>query len=194
VINSDADEFWLSERGDLKQALNDMPASCDALSAERVNFLPRPMIENSFFADVMIIRERQSLTPLGEALPPKVCHRAFGDILVGQGNHFVGRGGRWLDAVPVPITILHFPMRSYHQFANKIVKGGRAYERNANLHLGGTWRQLYELWKNGELEPYYRASVPDDAAIERGLLDGSLVRDERLKHALLKLRTRSPSR
>jgi hypothetical protein len=88
--------------------------------------------------------------------------------------------------------ILHFPMRSYRQFANKIIKGGAAYGRNTYLPwaVGATWRRLYEIWQFGELEGYYRASVADDEAVERGLKEGRLVRDERVKDALARLKRR----
>jgi hypothetical protein len=182
VINNDADEFWCADHGDLKQALAEVSPSWEALHAERVNFPPRPMSEGDFFADVMVVRERRSLNALGQPMPGKVCHRAYADIEVEQGNHAVRRGGHRLAAEPGPITILHYPMRSYRQFANKIAKGGRAYERNANPCGGETWRHLYNVWKKGELIWVYQASVVDDAAIERGLKDGRLVREERLKH------------
>jgi hypothetical protein len=189
VINNDADEFWYPELGDLKQVLNAIPPSCHCVAAKRVNFLPRPMAEGEFFAGTMIVRDLQSLNPLGEPLPGKVCHRAFADIEVEQGNHSVRRNGHALVAEPAPITILHFPMRSYRQFENKIVKGGAAYERNTRLprEIGSTWRQLYEVWQRGELQAYYQASVADDEAIQRGLREGRYVLDERVRTVLTRL-------
>jgi hypothetical protein len=190
VINNDADEFWWPENGDLKQVLNAVPASCVALAANRVNFPPRSMNEGRFFADAMTIRERQSLNSLGQPLPPKVCHRAFPDIEVPQGNHGAGREGHELAVEPGPITILHFPMRSYRQFANKIAKGGAAYARNTSLPInqGATWRTLYERWLLGGLETHYVDAVLNDEAAEKGLREGRLVIDERLKTALACLR------
>jgi hypothetical protein len=86
----------------------------------------------------------------------------------------------------VPITIFHFPARSYAQFANKIGKGGAALARNSALPYdsGWTWRRLYELLRAGELESYYEGLVLDDAAVSQGLADGSLVVDVRLREAL----------
>ena len=97
----------------------------------------------------MTLRERESLNPLGKPLPPKVAHRAHPEITVAQGNHQVEGpelGERLDDG---SIEILHFPMRSYAQFENKIVKGGRAYARNRELpqRTGRTWRRLYETWE-----------------------------------------------
>jgi hypothetical protein len=195
VINNDADEFWWPECGDLKQVLNAIPASCYSVAATRVNFVPRPMEAGDFFADTMIVRELRSVNSLGQLLPGKVCHRAFADIEVGQGNHEVRRDGHQVTAEPGPITILHFPMRSYRQFANKIAKGGAAYRRNTNLpaEIGSTWRRLYEVWQHGELEAYVQKSIVHDDAIARGLREGRFVMDQRLQEVLSRLRRRVPS-
>jgi hypothetical protein len=192
VINNDADEFWCPGSDNLKQVLNSVPLSCDALAAMRVNFRPRPMAEGDFFADAMIVRERQSSNARGDPLPDKVCHRAFADIEVEQGNHSVRRNDRALVAEPSSIKILHFPMRSYPQFANKIIKGGAAYERNTlPEEVGSTWRHLYKLWQHGQLEAYYQALVADDEEIDRGLREGRFVIDESVKTALSRLNCRS---
>lgn len=186
VINNDADEFWYPEQGDLKQVLAEVPAEQIAVTAERSNFLPRPMSNGEFFADIMTVRERVSVNAVGKPLPGKACHRALPDITVGQGNHAVYRHEQPLAAEPAPISILHFPMRSYQQFASKIAKGGAAYRRNTELPkgIGSTWRHLYELWERGELEATYRAAMWDNESIARGCEDGRLIRDERLKIAL----------
>ena len=186
VINNDADEFWYPEKGDLKQVLDEIPPSYDAVMVERSNFVPQPMNQNELFADVMTIRDQQSVNALGRPLPAKVCHRAHSDIEVAQGNHSVSRPGFQIAVARAPITIFHFPMRSYRQFANKIALGGAAYARNTELPLsiGDTWRHLYEVWRKGELEEFYRASVPD---IAMGLRENRFVFDDRLKQALAKL-------
>src|SRR5437660_2971341 len=153
VINNDVDEFWWPEQGDLRQVLGEVAPAADAVVVERTNFVPRPMAPGAFFADVMTVRERRSLNAVGQPLPPKVCHRALPDVTVAQGNHAVERHGQVIPAVAAPITILHFPMRSYQQFANKIAKGGAAYRRNTDLEsgLGETCRRLYELYATQQL-------------------------------------------
>jgi hypothetical protein len=155
VINNDADEFWYPEGGDIKKVLGAVPLTHDAVTIERTNFLPRPMTDSDFFADVMTVRWRRSLNTLGNPLPPKTCHRALPDVMVSQGNHSVAREGRTIPAVAAPITILHFPIRIYRQFANKITKGGGALYRNATPELAPTWARLYELYKVGELENFF---------------------------------------
>jgi Glycosyl transferase family 2 len=189
VINNDADEFWWPEHGDLKQALAAVPPSYEAAVVQRTNFLPRPMADGIFFADAMTVRWQKSLNTLGQPLPPKTCHRGFPDIDVAQGNHSATRDGRSITTTAAPITILHFPMRRYEQFSNKIAKGGSAVRRNSIPGLVPTWLQLHDVYAAGDLEKTYRSSLPDDAGIEAGLRDGTFVRDERLKECLAQLKS-----
>jgi hypothetical protein len=134
----------------------------------------------------MTVRERVSLNSLGKPLPPKTCHRAVKDIEVAQGNHELFLNGGKLPTHSAAINILHFPMRSYAQFKNKIAKGGAAYARNTELPkmIGKTWRLHYEMLRRGELESYYGTQVVDDESLRQGLAAGELVRDERLLERL----------
>lgn len=188
VINNDADEFWYPQQGDLKSVLAEIDQACEAVMIERVNFVPLELSETDHFADVMTVRERISLNALGEPLPGKVCHRGRAEIEVDSGNHGVKFAGEAAPTEPAAITILHFPLRSYRQFENKIAKGGAAVRRNA-LDQAGTWRYLFELFARGDLENYWRGVVADEVAIDSGLRDGRFVRDERLKNALSKRAT-----
>ena len=184
VVNNDADEFWWPEETrDLKALLSSLPPEAEAVSAPRSNFVPLRTTRDSHFLDVMTVREAQSLNALGQPLPPKVCHRAYSDVEVEQGNHAVHRGGRRLEAVPAPLTIFHFPLRSYAQFSRKIAMGGAAYQRNDYLNpaVGSTWRMLYRKWEQGELEDYYRAEEKDEAGLQQEIATGRLLRDGRLK-------------
>ena len=182
VINNDADEFWYPDSGDLKQVLAAAPDGCDALTARRVNFVPRAMPAGARFADVMVWRDRESRNALGQKLPDKVCHRAFADVVVAPGNHAAIRDGRVLVPHPAPITILHFPMRTYRQFANKIVKGGAALERNRELGpaIVATWRHLYRVYCAGGLPDYWQQCLLSDAMVAEQVREGRLVRDDRL--------------
>jgi hypothetical protein len=182
VINGDADEFWCPDSGDLKASLKAIPPRYDAVEVERSNFLPRLNQSGQFFAEVMTVRERRSVNALGKPLPGKICHRGFDDIEVSQGNHAVRRRGHECPSARAPITILHFPMRSYQQFADKIALGGAAYSRNIDLpaYIGSTWRHLYQVWQKGELKDYFLSLIPSEMEIERELREGRFVRDTRL--------------
>jgi len=181
VIHSDADEFWWPRVGDLKETIRRYDRQADVIWARRFNFVPRPSVPGPFY-EFMVIREVISRNPVGRPLPPKVCHRAVPDAQVSQGNHRVHGTGLTRTVTDAGLEILHFPLRSYEQFANKIARGGRAYERNRELppQVGRTWRHLYELYKQGRLRGYYDSQVLDQQQIARGMADGQLVQDTRL--------------
>ena len=179
VINNDADEFWWPRAGSLRSIFDQLDDEVGLVVARRQNFVPRPEDGRPFW-ERMTLRERDSLNPLGKPLPPKLAHRADPEIEVAQGNHNVegARLGERLD--DGSIEILHFPMRTYGQFENKIVKGGRAYGRNRELpqRTGRTWRRLYEAWEEGNLREHY-----DDNVVAEGAR-ADLVEDTRLRDFL----------
>jgi len=189
VINNDADEFWWPSEGTLKSTFEGLGDGVGMLVAYRTNFVPRPEDGGPFW-ERMTLRERESLNPLGKPLPPKIAHRAHPEVTVEQGNHKiegVELGERRDDG---SIDILHFPMRTYAQFENKIVKGGRAYLRNRELPQakGRTWRRLYEVWEQGGLREHYDENVAGDAARD------DLLEDTRLRDFLRALRAPAPAR
>jgi hypothetical protein len=177
VINNDADEFWWPRAGSLKSSFEQLDDQVGVLVAHRENFVPRPEDGRPFW-ERMTLRERESLNPLGKPLPPKLAHRAHPEIAVAQGNHKVegAQLGERLD--DGSIEILHFPMRTYTQFENKIVKGGRAYARNRELpeRTGRTWRRLYETWEQGGLRDHYEENVVGEAP-RAELLEDTRLRD-----------------
>lgn len=189
VINSDADEFWYPATGSIKDALASLPAGAAAAAAPRTNFVPSGTPSGPFWRH-MDVRYAKSYSAVGRPLYDKVAHRGRADVVVEQGNHRIFRSGEPVEAVPAPITILHFPIRTREQFANKIVKGGSAYLRNTRLPegTGETWIALYRLYLIGRLDEAFDEEALSDERIARGLRDGTLVRDRRLIRALEEIR------
>jgi glycosyltransferase involved in cell wall biosynthesis len=185
VINSDADEFWWSHEGSIKDAFASIDVNAIATSVERTNFVTR-LDNGEPFWRRMDIRRLFSTNFLGDPLPGKAAHRALTDVVVEQGNHRVYAGGRLARCVPGPMTILHFPVRSRAQFRNKVAKGGAAYARNTELDqaTGSAWRHLYRLYLDGRLDEAYDKELLAEEEIVGGLTTGMLVRDDRLVRAL----------
>jgi hypothetical protein len=185
VINSDADEFWWPATGSLKDVLAATQPSTIAVSAERTNFVPRPQTSEPFWRR-MDVRCAVSVNLLGQPIQPKVAHRAREDVVVAYGNHAVSVAGAPITAVPGPVTIFHFPLRSRDQFTDKIVNGGAAYARNSEVdqEIGGVWRHMYERYRRGGLNSVYDAECRSETQLVRGLASGELVRDTRLVEAL----------
>ena len=179
VINNDADEFWWPREGTLKTLFEGVGDDVGAVVSHRTNFVPRPEDGRPYW-ERMTLRERESLNPVGKPLPPKLAHRAHPEIVVVQGNHRIKGPDVGSELDDGSIEILHFPMRSYAQFQNKIVKGGRAYARNKELpeKTGRTWRRLYETWEQGGLPAHYQENVVAEGARD------DLIEDIRLRDYL----------
>ena len=188
VINADADEFWWPEQGDLKSTLAAVPEDADVVHVERFDFVPVPEDGRPFYQR-MVVRETISLNLEGEPLPRKVAHRAHPEVTVAQGNHKVTGPSMVSAAGPVPLVIHHFPLRTYSQFRNKIVKGGSAYRRNRELpaEVGAGWRNLFKLYEEGALEEFYRDQELSPDQIAAGVASSDLVPDERLLHFMQEL-------
>ena len=180
-INNDDDEFWRGRSETLRDVLARIPPDRHALSVERFNHPPMRGLSEHGFLNRMVFRERSSRTIFDQPLPPKVCHRAFADIEVSQGNHAASRFGLPLAAAPADaIAISHFPIRDFASFERKIVVGGAAYARNSDVDpdTGATWRRLYQIWREGGLRDWYDSQVLDCAQIADGLARGDLVTDD----------------
>lgn len=184
VINSDADEFWWPSGGDLKEVLGSVPASVGVVRTFVRPFLPRP--GDRSFHERMTVR----LTPQAAINDPassfkvntRLVHRASPAVVVARGNTAVGGATlgtlkRWS-----PIEVFHFPIRTYEQFERKFLThyetvGGRRGD-HVRAHAAAREGRLREL--------YDRVSV-DDETLARGLADGVLAEDARLKNAFREL-------
>lgn len=187
VLNADADEFWWPPAESLKEVVDAVPAHFGVVRGAWRNFVPRPE-SHPFFAERMIVRLcTPSFHPHPLSTHSKSAHRAAVDVRVGRGNHEAfGTGLR-----PVrgwyPIEILHFPVRSLEHCRRKYVTQFAALERNAEKGIPGHMADAYRAYRAGELEDFYAPLVVDEERLARGLGDGSLVLDTRLRDALRSL-------
>jgi hypothetical protein len=194
IINSDADEFWWPNEGDLKSVLEAVPPDVGGVAAPRYNFVPMPEADERPFFERMTVRLKDSVHADGAPLGPKVAHRAHPKVWVSQGNHRVKAEGFGPVVSTSRLEILHFPMRSYEQFQNKIVKGGRAYQRNTDKALFGRhWRQLYAAYLAGKLSEYYAVNVITPEGVAKGLQQGRYIVDTRLRDRLNSVLARDTS-
>jgi hypothetical protein len=183
VINNDADEFWWPLQGNLKETFKNLPDDVNIIRADRHNFVVVEDSDEPFWSR-MVYREKESLSSLGQVLPPKVAHRGAATVKVSQGNHFV-EGMGTLHVVEELIEILHFPIRGYEQIENKISLGGAAYARNRELpeSAGRTWRKLYEDYQTqGSLKLYFDDQYHDVRRLEERINAGEIFKDTKLQN------------
>jgi hypothetical protein len=186
VIHSDADEFWWPRGESLKDVLTSIPGRYGIVRALLRHFVPRPDGE-SFFAERMTAR-MSAQAPINDPrslFRPnlKVVHRADPNVTVSIGTQ------RLIDSplVPLrgwyPLEFFHFPVRTLDQCKRK-------YEHQL-IAPGQTPSPYYDrvrtFLEEGRIGEFFDSLVVDDEALERGLEDGSLVIDTRLRDALRSL-------
>jgi hypothetical protein len=101
------------------------------------------------------------------------------------GNHrALGRG---LEPIRgwYPVDVLHFPIRSLRHFTEK-------YLRQWALLRTRFGEKVNEAQQSGRLEELYESYLVDDVALARGIADGTLAVDTRLRDALCSLRAKEP--
>ena len=184
VLNTDADEFWWPQRAGLGEVLAVIPVRYGVVRGAWRNFVPRPDDGRSF-SERMTVR---LCTPAFHHHPlsthSKSAHRAVADVRVGRGNHEAFGEGLLPLRGWYPLEILHFPVRSLEHSVRKYVTQFVALERNAEKGIPNHMAEAYAAYRAGRLEQFYEPLVVDDAALARGLEDGSLALDTRLRDRL----------
>ena len=186
VLNTDADEFWVPRRGTLKEVLAAVPERYGVIWALSRHFVPRPG-NDGFFAERMTARVSPAAAindPTSPYRPhAKAAHRADPDIAVGFGSHTVFSSR--LRPLPDwhPAEVFHFPFRTLEQYERKGVRRARGDKPL------GQYVRVEQAREEGRIAERYRELVVDDATLERGRAQGSLVVDTRLRDALRALRT-----
>jgi len=187
VIHSDSDEFWWPRGESLKDVLASIPARYGVVRALLRHFVPRPD-DQSPFAERMTARMSAS-SPINDPRSLyrpnlKIVHRADPNVTVSIGAQ------RLIDSplVPLrgwyPIEFFHFPVRSLEQCERKY-----GYQQTGPGQTPSPYYdRVRELIAAGRVQELYDSLVVDDAALERGLEDGTLVIDTRLRDALRTLR------
>ena len=191
VINSDADEFWWGRTGTLKEVLGAVPPRFGSVRGMWRNFVARPD-DGGSFAERMTVRS-QATTPGIHPFNPhfKTVHRGAADVEVGGGNHDVsGRGLKPLYGW-YPIDVLHFPIRSLEQFERKFMRWWQitAVDGEASNPYFNVVR---DAQREGRIAELYEPFLVDDDRLGRGLADGTLVEDTRIRDALRSLQRKRP--
>jgi hypothetical protein len=153
------------------------------------NFAPRPQDED-FFAERMTVRVCNPGAQSTNAYSPraKTVHRADPEVVVSPGANRAF-GSR---LVPLrgwhPIDALHFPIRSLRQCEQKYLRWWELFGRVSN----SVWTVAHDAHSDGRMREFYESYVVDDEALAKGLGDGTLAVDTRLRDALRALRAKSP--
>ena len=169
--------------GDLPSAFASVPDDVGVVVVHRWNFLPRDEGDPVFHRR-MRWRYAAERNHEGVTLPTKVAHRAHPEAQVFMGNHWVEHdaGGSVDDG---RIELLHYPMRSYAQFAHKILTGGAAAEQtDADPGLMTGWKRMLAEHRAGRFEQRWREWCPTDEELAELVAAGEVVEDTRVTRVL----------
>jgi Glycosyl transferase family 2 len=191
VIHSDADEFWWPRGDSLKDVLASIPRRYGIVRALLRHFVPRPD-DGASFAERMIVRVSAS-SPINDPrslFRPnlKVIHRADPNVNVSIGAQ------RLIDSplVPLrgwyPVEFFHFPVRSLEQCERKYAHQQTGPGQTPSPY----YDRVRALIEEGRIAELYESLLVEDDALERGLEEGSLVIDTRLRDALRTLAEGKP--
>ncbi len=186
VINSDADEFWWPRGASLAAVLDGVPPRYGTVGAFLRVFCPRPGDEP--FSERMTVRF-SALAPINDPASlykpiRKVIHRGHPAIEVTRGNHALVNSPFAPLRGWYPIECFHFPLRSEAQCAHKAELQGSAFEKHIARPPTAYHADMYAALRGGRIADYYQAHVVSDEELERGVAQGRLVVDIRLRDAL----------
>jgi hypothetical protein len=190
VINASADEFWWPRARSLKEALAAIPARYDAARGFVRNFPPRSDDGAPFFE-----RMTARLSPSAPIVDPSSPFVPYGKVVFRAGSGvIVSRGGHELHSRAVvlrgwyPIEVLHYPIRTQAQLGRKAANLTGAFARSARGYGTAYHERAHAAEQGGQLDTYFDALAVDDDVLARGLAEGTLVIDTRIRDALRSLR------
>jgi Glycosyl transferase family 2 len=182
VIHADADEFWWPRTGSLPEILAAVPAPFGVVRGLWRHFVLRPDGGESFYERMTVRRLPAVDWTSPYNVQVKVAHRADPGVTVPRGSH-----DAWGDRLRLirewfPFEILHFPIRTRAQLLQKYADAD-AYEagayRKVPRHTAAMAARL-----RGDADELYDSVVARDEEVARGLGDGTLALDTRLRDFL----------
>lgn len=191
VINADADEFWLPAAPGLtlQEAFERIPVAVRAFDVPVHDMIGPAALAGSGLQRLVYrdLRTTEQLRSVGlrAHATHDVAHVGDPSVEVAQGNHFVNLENHGPVPAGAEIEVLHFPWRSWEQYARKVRNAGSAYENSQltpspNHHGMRDYRRLLD----GILLPLYLVRHPDAGELEAGLADGMFTTDRRVADAV----------
>jgi hypothetical protein len=176
VINNDADEFWVPEKGTLKERFEALDPNIGTLHVNRLDFHYRPFNQAKFYEALLFREWRCRWT--------KCCHRGASDVIVEIGNHHAFSkelADKGLDDRPAysSLRVLHFPVRSYERYRNKMIEGTRFVLNTPGLSAATAhhWKNALQHINNGTFNEFFEEMVYTQDDILQGIKDNSITID-----------------
>ncbi len=179
VINADADEFFVPVDRSLR--LSDLfarlPRSLGSAVVPVVDMTGVPARSGAGLGRLTVRDQRaqESLyrrAGLHAHATHDAVHVGSAQVTVAQGNHYVSIPSQGALPVGLELESLHFPWRSYAQFATKVANAGRAYDANPRLTPSPRHHGMrdYRFLRASILEEIYLYRHPSEADEGDGLV------------------------
>lgn len=188
VINSDADEFLRPLQTDrtLADVFAEMPTGIKSFSVPVAN-MAGPLNESGFSFETAVWRDSRrpdQLRAVGLLAQPShnAVHIGDPEIDVSQGNHYVSLASEGQPPNELALEVLHFPWRSWAQYAGRVEATGRAYTSNPHLTPSPNHHGMrdYSRLQSGTLAYHFAARLPspdtDPPHLDGFIRDDSLAR------------------
>jgi hypothetical protein len=183
VINNDADEFWVTPRGNLKDFLETISSDVYKLHVNRFDFFYRPY-KNAKFYEAMLFRETFRRWT-------KCCHRAVSDINVEVGNHDANSellGSKSGESAGLDnLLVFHYPIRTIERYKTKMVEGTASVLGTPGIpaEMFFHWKRALQYIQGNNFEEYLREFSRDRHQINEGIQNGSITFDDTLQKFFL---------
>ncbi len=117
--------------------------------------------------------------------PPKTIVRAAAFVTYGPGMH-EAKSAWGLNEEASNLCFLHYLMRSFEKFEQKIQNTAAWFKDNPHLEpwWGWHWRRWIRLAENGQLEQEYEEQFPSPARAQELIKNGICVLDESVSNWL----------
>lgn len=188
VLNADADEFWVAADPalTLRQAFERIDVGLGAFPVPVFDMIGEPAetgsgLQRLVYRDLRPV-ERMRELGINDHATPDAAHVGDPEVTVSQGNHFVSIPSKGSPPPEFAVEVLHFPWRSWTQFAGKVERSGLAYEGSPHLEPSANHHGMrdYRRLRDKVLFGSYVARHPDRAELDAGLASGELVEDRRI--------------
>lgn len=180
VLNADADEFWIArdQQLTLKKAFEHIDPALRAFTVPVVDMtgpaaLAGTGLQRLIYRDERTV-EQLNAVGLHAHSTPDAAHVGDPEVEVAQGNHFVNLESTGQPDEAFAVEVLHFPWRSWRQFAHKVENAGRAYESNPELTPSPNHHGMrdYRRLRAGTLLASYLLRNPTSAELAEGIANG----------------------
>jgi Glycosyl transferase family 2 len=197
VIAIDADEFWWTANGSLRDALD---TGAGALVCSVETFVQSARVVHDHEASLATMRYRsipkgraedaRRLVEAGEiafvemTYPPKLALRPTSSLVIHTGNHRAS-GFEGPELTTSELVVLHAPLRARDRLAHRAERGRRIATVHASPLTAWHIRRVAMLEDQRELEGEWAANSHRHGALNVGGVKHPLLRDDRLRSAVL---------